>query len=378
MARRTRNDLRIKILDYIKNDAKETARLEYKREIDISDRDNKAEFIRDVIAIANSEGELPRETGYLVLGYWHGQLFDVSSKRYEASHFGKVIDAYVSPQLAYDYEEYLNDQGGKFGVLTIHASTHALFMVRKEMKSLDGRTLLTPGQCWGRRADRKQMLSGDEIQERFRDVAFRATDAARKPLTRRIDKLELESGPVLEVKRYRYQLERTRDWQVTGDILERLHPYAREFDGAVHDEVMDALHEVTGRTRNGMTRDVADTVCGLLDTMMPLAGGGMNRPAPRRISKTERAWLKRIGNVVFEMAWDACRYLRDLDVVTAASREYWCLIRFAKLNKLTAELRHFVEEAQRCQEKCLEAGSRGEFQEGYECMKQAIQDAQSV
>jgi hypothetical protein len=375
MARLQQTDLEKTIFDCLKRNSKETARLEYKREVDVSDRIRKAEFVRDVIALANSEGEIPRKPGHLVLGFLDGEFFDVRPKKYEASHFGKVLDAYISPALSYEYDEFPNGQRGRFGVLAVRPMATTLYIVRQDLVSADGRSLLVSGQSWGRRADRKQALTGDDIHARWKEIATRQGDSIRKPLKRRIEKLEAESGPVLQVKRLRYSLERTRDWFETQELLERLSPYVREYDGPVRSEVMDAISDVTGRTRYSMTHGVASVIAGLLGQMMPLAGGGLNRPAPRRLRKSERELLKCIGNRVFELAWDSCRYLREIEITRVAAQEYWQLIRFAKLNSLTTELNHFLAEARRCQEICLEGGVRQAFQAGHECLGNLIEDA---
>jgi hypothetical protein len=375
MALSQKNPLEKKILAYLRRNAKETARLEYKREVDLSDVDRRAELIRDVISLANSEGESPRSPGYLVLGFCEGEYFDVGPKKYEASKFGKILDANISPPLSYEYDEFPNGQGGRFGVLTIQALTSALYIVRQDSARSDGRWLLKAGQSWGRRADRKIALDGDDIQTRLKEIVARMGDSIRKPLNRRIEKLEAESGPVFEVKRHRFELERTRDWSEIQNILERLFPYAREFDSSVQSEIMSAIYDVTSRTHHGMTRDVASVVGGLLDQMMPLAGGGLNRPAPRQLKKSEREQLKRIGDRVFEMTWDACRYLRDMSVAQVLAQQYWQLIRFAKLNCLKNELERFLHEARRCQEICLEGGARQSFHAGHECIQKMIEDA---
>jgi hypothetical protein len=54
-------DLESQIRLWIKRNKREDSRLEFKRRIDLSAPDAKAEFIRDVIAMANSEGENPRK-----------------------------------------------------------------------------------------------------------------------------------------------------------------------------------------------------------------------------------------------------------------------------------------------------------------------------
>ena len=46
-----------------------------------------------------------------------------------------------------------------------------------------------------------------------------------------------------------------------------------------------------------------------------------------------------------------------------------------KVEWFDKELQHFVEEARRCQDICLEAGARKAFQAGYDCIREMIEDA---
>jgi hypothetical protein len=57
-----------RILLAIAQKAKENGRLEFKERIELTSTGDKAEFVRDVLALANSEGEIPREVAHLVLG----------------------------------------------------------------------------------------------------------------------------------------------------------------------------------------------------------------------------------------------------------------------------------------------------------------------
>jgi hypothetical protein len=72
-------DLESQIRLWIKNNKKENSRLEFKLKVDLSTPGAKAEFIRDVIALANSEGEVPRDDGYLVIGFKDGRYHDIAS-----------------------------------------------------------------------------------------------------------------------------------------------------------------------------------------------------------------------------------------------------------------------------------------------------------
>jgi hypothetical protein len=82
-------------------------------------------------------------------------------------------------------------------------------------------------------------------------------------------------------------MEVNTDWAALEAGLQKLLPYAREFDHAVKHEVLDAVREATARTRRGMTVAVAQSVDTLLIEVMPL----------------------KIVQLGFEMKWDASRYL---------------------------------------------------------------------
>jgi hypothetical protein len=66
MANPIKTDLERQVRLWIRKNAKESSRLEFKLKLYIGTPGAKAEFIRDVIALANSEGETPREDGHTI------------------------------------------------------------------------------------------------------------------------------------------------------------------------------------------------------------------------------------------------------------------------------------------------------------------------
>jgi hypothetical protein len=69
MAILSKTELDVQVRDWIKKNAKENRRLEFKQRIELSTIGAKTESIRDVIALANSEGEAPRDDGHLVIRF---------------------------------------------------------------------------------------------------------------------------------------------------------------------------------------------------------------------------------------------------------------------------------------------------------------------
>jgi hypothetical protein len=212
MLKSTELQLEDKIRIWMKKNKKENSRLEFKLKVDLSTKGAKAEFIRDVIALANSEGEYPRSDGYLVIGFRNGEYFDIQSEHYEGAKFGQLLDSYISPHVNVSYEEFKNWKRGHAGVLVVKPDVDALCIASKELRDKKGKLELSPGQSWGRNADRKIALHGEAIQRRLTHITERKIDAAKSSLEEQIIELQREAGPALEVKKIRYEMEGTRKW----------------------------------------------------------------------------------------------------------------------------------------------------------------------
>src|SRR5207247_1836808 len=98
MAEPVKTDLQSQLKLWIKKNKKETSRLEFKLKIDLSTPGAKTEFIRDVIALANSEGESPRDDGHLVIGFKDGRFHD-KNERYDGATFGQILNANIFPAI---------------------------------------------------------------------------------------------------------------------------------------------------------------------------------------------------------------------------------------------------------------------------------------
>lgn len=155
-------------------------------------------------------------------------------------------------------------------------------------------------------------------------------------------------------------------------LLQRLIPYPREFDNAVKHEVLDAIGNVTVRTRLGMTIDVAQTVHSVLMEVFPMKDGNSHHPARQKFTDEDLELLQRIEHFCFELTWDACRYLQDINIVEVGARLYWVLIRFATLNRLKRLQTEALHNARRCQYICTE---RKTFTEGNAKLCETISDA---
>jgi hypothetical protein len=367
--------IEVEIRHWLRINKKENSRLEFKQRIDLSTAGAKAEFIRDVIALANSEGESPREHGHLVVGFRNGRWFDIRGEHYDGATFGQILDAYIFPAVGTLYEELSVGKRQCVGVLVVKPDPNVLYVVRRRLLDDHGKAELVPGQSWGRKSDRKVELDGEAIHARLRDVIKRKIENATRPLQETINRLEREGGPALEVKKIRFEMEATPELAALEGHLLRLLPFAREFSHLVKHEILDAVSEATERTRDGMSVDVAQAADCVLSELMPVGLGGMLYPARKEISVGDQKLLERMEHLTFDITWDACRYLRDLAVVKIGARRYWALIRFATLNNLLRLQTVFLENAHRCRDICNEDRAGRTFPEAWAALEEEIRDA---
>lgn len=245
--------------------------------------------------------------------------------------------------------------------------------IKKSSKSFQNLPVIP--RFYTHRAVRDRVITGEEIHARLSNIVDRKLDKATGPLRARIDKLESEGGPVFEVKKIRFAMESSTDWSDLEAQLDELLPYAREFDYAVKNEVLDAVREATWKTRRGMPLSVAYSVNSLLAELMPVGFGGMHYPAKNSISNDDLSLLERIEHTSFELTWDACRYLRDLAIVEIGARRYWSLIRFATRNRLQRLQSECLANARRCVDICKEERRGKSFPEGQLKLEEEIKDA---
>ena len=80
-------------------------------------------------------------------------------------------------------------------------------------------------------------------------------------------------------------MEFSQDWSNLERLLEKLLPNAREFNHTVKNEVLDAMHEATTRTRDRMTEGVTQVINSLLAELLPASSEGLYRASHKTISE---------------------------------------------------------------------------------------------
>jgi hypothetical protein len=328
-------DDRSKILRAIEDKAKETRRLEFKRVINVSMPSSKAEFIRDVISLANSEGEIPRESGYLVIGVKDGHSYGISDTYYDGATFRQLIRSYIAPELPIEYAEWPFN-GQHIGVITVAPSATALYVVRKDFSD-SARPLLRAGQCWGRKGDEKVRLSGDDIATRISDIARTVAEEHCAPIRSQLKEVEqilLQSGPVADVRRIGYTIELESDWQSVTAELTKVLPYIRDYPLLVVPEVLRIATECAGRISGATPINVVANVCGVLRACLPSETSEEICGPKRTVSVQEQEFLIGACRIAAEVALDGCRRLKKVEIIDCTRSVLQDGLRFCHVNGL--------------------------------------------
>lgn len=147
----------------------ENEHVEFKYELRISDAQDKAEFVRDIIALANAHGDADR---YLLVGVHEKRPpRDVKDLDLDDAMLQQIIESYVEPRVEFAYHQAIYD-GTTLGIVHIQRSTRRFHLVSKDLTGKDSSgkhtKLLERGQIWIRRGSKKSPLTAADF-ERLRD-----------------------------------------------------------------------------------------------------------------------------------------------------------------------------------------------------------------
>ena len=109
--------------------------LEFKLKYQLSDRRNKAEVAKDILALANAGGRHAEDYAYLIIGAGNKLNSDGTRTRedvrpyaYTAEQFLQIVNACGTPDLAeFQYQEVELD-GNYYGVMVIGPSRHVHYL----------------------------------------------------------------------------------------------------------------------------------------------------------------------------------------------------------------------------------------------------------
>ncbi|MGC2476573.1 MAG: ATP-binding protein [Candidatus Sulfotelmatobacter sp.] len=324
------------ILLAIREKAKEHRRLEFKQRVELNTPGGKAEFIRDVLALANSEGETPRDCGALVVGVKNGEIWDVAADNNDGATLRDIVRANIAPDLQIDYDELRVGEGKRIGVLEITADPNELYVVKRDLTAGDGKKLLVAGQSWGRVGDQKTRLTGDEIVSRIQRIRSSAATVALIPLRQRLNDLEetlRRSGPAAEVRRVGYAIELETDWRRIPEQIAKLLPYARDFGIEVGFEIARILRHLAGRISPATPVSAIRSFTGVFRAIVPFTSDETFARRAARLDDTELRLVELVVDIESSICEDGAVRLRNAVVVDVCSTITQECLRFAHVNR---------------------------------------------
>ena len=310
----------------------ENTRLEWKRQLEVSNPHQKAEFIRDILSLANSEGECPRTPGHLLIGAKDGKTFNAEA-RIDGATLGQIVEAYISPTLPFEHSKVPVEDGQYIDVLEVRPGCDSLYVVAKELRD-EHKPLLRPGESYGRRGDRKVSLTGDDICRRIEALVQRKADAIAAPLRSEISELReavAAAGPRREAVRLVYDLEHhveESDWDQLSVTAQKLYPYLRDEQKSVANVVLERIGHLL-RVRFGMPAQAAKDILGIAaNALPPRSHQGPSSP----VTEEELLQYEAAASIADEAAYDSIKYAENLVILEAAGQLLRGIGRVAHLN----------------------------------------------
>lgn len=333
----------------------ETRRVEFKLHVDLSTNDQKAEFIRDILSLANSEGESPRDPGLLIIGF-KGGIFR-KPPGLESASVGQLISSNITPDLRFEYKEIRLHHSEDVCVLCVYPDVSNLYLAQKELRNANNQRLLAPGECWGRKHDRKYLLTGSEIVTAAKGIEADNRRRATRTLNNEIKRLKeqvSDGGASLEVKKLRFEiLSFGDDWDRVADGYRRLLPFATNFDSQkVKHEVIDTIYHHSHRVRFGLPANVVSAMLSILEALYPEYSVGRQE----RLTKDEKSIFERCVYHLGDMLYDCCKYQNDAEILRLTTRAFGQALRVAFSRgdrqyaaRLIKKLRGYSALAQHCE-----------------------------
>jgi hypothetical protein len=324
--------IRSLVFERLRLDHAESARIEWKSQLEISQPHQKAEFIRDILSLANSEGESPRTSGFLLIGAKDGVVFS-PGVRIDGATLSQVVEAYISPKLQLKHFKLPIEDGQSIDVIEVVPHCDLVYFVAKELRD-EQRPLLRPGETYGRSGDRKVSLSGDDICQRIGRLVQRRADAIAAPLRTEISELReavASAGPRREAVRLVYELEHhvdEKDWEQLTVTAQKLYPYLRDEQELVANVVLDRIGHLL-RVRFGMPDQAAKEILGIAgNALPPRSHQGPSSP----ISDRELLQYEAAARMADEAAYDSIKYAENLVILDSSCHLLRGIGRIANLN----------------------------------------------
>jgi len=158
----------------------EDSKIDFKRTIDITSRYGKAELIKDITAIANSE-PVSDPIGYYIIGVSNKQLFDISHLNIDDATLQQIVNSVSDKPVRFLYKQIkINDV--EVGVIVVPKSIERPHVISEDYFDETGRKLLSKGVSYIRKGSSTYVALRDDLDLMYEErISERvATDVSLK------------------------------------------------------------------------------------------------------------------------------------------------------------------------------------------------------
>lgn len=165
----------------------ERGKLDFKKDIHLESKRDRAELARLIAAMANTDSELYDNYGYIILGAERRSLtggIDALQSDSFSSNLQQQINAYLDPPVPFEVKAFSDSEKGWYGVIIIPPSSpyQRPHFISREYS--DAGFTIRPGQCYVRIGDRINIAQKSDY-ERMYHARFSAEIAdARQEIAR--------------------------------------------------------------------------------------------------------------------------------------------------------------------------------------------------
>jgi len=161
-----KEELLLELINKLRERKQEWNTVDAKQGLSLQEMGEKAEFVKDVVAMANN-----REPSYIVIGLADGTFTDVGklSQHFTKNNLNQFLADKIDPPVVVDYQEF-TITGNEYGVVEING-VNAPYIVRCDISSTKTdrkRISIYKGTIFVRHGDRTEGISRPELDEMFK------------------------------------------------------------------------------------------------------------------------------------------------------------------------------------------------------------------
>jgi len=146
----------------------ETSKIDFKKTVDVHSREGQAELIKDVLGIANAESN-GEETGYLIIGAFDGQTYDIAGLELDDSALQQIINKRCHRPVMFEYKQYVLEKGNTTGVIIIPKRDELPHLVKEKFFDEKGNVLLYEGECPIREGTSTRRASREDYNRMYKE-----------------------------------------------------------------------------------------------------------------------------------------------------------------------------------------------------------------